>query len=112
MIGGTPVAIETLEYEPETNTYRIAYDAGTTPPSLAVASALDSLSDGGRDDAPLYDAIDPDALDRLLSPSEPPETADRRSVAFSARGFRITVSSRGYLEVRSDRDGDGAEGPE
>ncbi|NUB93271.1 hypothetical protein HTZ84_00605 [Haloterrigena sp. SYSU A558-1] len=111
MTGGTPDAIETLEYEPKTDTYRIAYDAGTTPPSLAVVSALDSLSDGGFD-APLYDVIDPDALDRLLSPSEPAETADRRSISFAARGFRITVSSRGYLEVRSDRDGDGAEGSE
>lgn len=112
MTGGTPAAIETLEYEPKTDTYRIGYDAGTTPPSLAVVSALDSLSDGGFDDVPLYDVIDPDALDRLLSPSESAETADRRSVSFSTRGFRITVSSRGYLEVRSNRDGDGAGEPE
>lgn len=98
-------AVEMLEYNSDTETYRIAYDASTLSPSLAVVAALESLSDEFDHEVPLYDVIDPDALDALLAPSAP----DHRSVRFSYLGFRITVSSQGFLEVRSN-DTEGQEG--
>lgn len=98
--------VEMLEYDSTTETYRIAYDALTTSPSLAVVSALDSLADEYEHETPLYDAIDPDALDRVLTPSVSAGTTDGRSVSFTHLGFRITVSSHGYLEIRSECEGD------
>lgn len=102
-------AVETLAYDPETETYRLAYDTAATPPSLAVAVALESITGEERTD-PLCDAIDPDALDGVLTAPGVDRTGDYRSIEFTASGFRITVSGRGYLEVRPSRDGGRREG--
>lgn len=103
-------AVEMLEYDSETETYRIAFDATTTTPSMAVVSALESLVDGEFEhDTPLYEAIDPESLDRILSSPSSDETAGHRSVRFRYHGFRVTVNSRGYLELHRRCDaGQGA----
>ncbi|WP_049988805.1 HalOD1 output domain-containing protein [Natrinema salifodinae] len=106
------VSVETLSYDPTTETYRMAYNPATTAPSLAVITALESLPDDALDRGEsLYEAIDPDALDRVLTPSELRARPSRRSIEFVHRGVRITVSSRGSLEIRPARDGDRETGP-
>ncbi|MFC4543122.1 HalOD1 output domain-containing protein [Halosolutus amylolyticus] len=102
-----PDSVESLEYDPDAETYRVAYDTATTSASRAVLAALDSIAPerlqrGG----PLYDALDPDALDRILAPPRDDETAAERSVRFTYLGFRITAFSEGYLEIHSIRDGE------
>lgn len=106
---GPTDTVETIAYDPETETHRLAYDTTATPPSLAVAVALESIT-GREHTDPLYDAIDPDALDVVLTAPGGDGTADHRSIGFTASGFRITVSSRGHLEVRPAPDGGRREG--
>lgn len=48
-------------------------------------------------DRPLYEAIDPDALDSLFRPDGTPRTDGR--VRFSYYGYEITVHADGRLEL-------------
>ncbi|WP_265108463.1 HalOD1 output domain-containing protein [Halosolutus halophilus] len=98
--------VESLEYDSDADRYRITYDTATTAPSAAVLSGLEWIAPGRLERGdPLYDAIDPDALDRILASAGEDETAAGRSVRFSYLGFRIAVFGEGYLEVRPARDG-------
>ncbi|MFB6171889.1 MAG: HalOD1 output domain-containing protein [Haloarculaceae archaeon] len=70
------------------------YDWSETPPSYAVVETV-ARADGTDpvDLGPLYEQVDPDALDALL--------ADARGVAvtFPFAGHEVTVGSDGVIEV-------------
>lgn len=73
--------------------------------STAVLQTLDSLPNfqARASDEPLFDAIDPDALDRLFS-----TTADgdrtRGYVCFSVDGYEVRVNATGEIVVRTGSD--------
>ncbi|WP_135819698.1 HalOD1 output domain-containing protein [Halostella litorea] len=79
------------------------------PPSEAVLTAVSTLSgddvipepgDGGtRALPPLYDAVDPDALDSLLDDGSRLTGFDGH-VSFTYHGYEVTVHSHGYLTLR------------
>lgn len=73
-------------------------------PSLAVVETIASREDvdSAELDVPLYEAIDPDALDALLR-----NTADARGggpvrIDFTYCGYRVTVASDGSVQVSAD----------
>lgn len=49
---------------------------------------------------PLYDVVDPDALDRLFSPPESSIRAGTGRVEFAYAGCAVTVHGDGQLEIR------------
>lgn len=62
--------------------------------STAVVDAVCSASgDDVSEMAPLYDTVDPDALDRLLS--DPGDETTPRTIEFSYNGHRVTVEASG-----------------
>lgn len=74
----------------------------STPPDSLSTKVLEavaeregvSLSDLS---SPLYDVVDPDALDSLF-------TADEGYLVFPYCGYRVTVSASGTVEIDDDAD--------
>lgn len=55
---------------------------------------------------PLYETIDPDALDAFLRCSNSPDARPERSVEFSYCTYRVTVDSTGQVQLRPAADSD------
>jgi hypothetical protein len=90
--GDTAAAMETVE------AYRTTQDDGEQQSlSLAVVEALSEAQDVSpvEMEQPLYDVIDPDALDSLFTADD----ADGRLV-FAISGYEVTVSASGDVFVR------------
>lgn len=89
-----------IEYDVETNTYRVEYDPAVVAPSVAVITVLETLVDDEPAAlTPLYEVIDPEGFDRLLSNSR--GQRDRTlSVSFRYQGFRVTAFANGTVEVQ------------
>jgi hypothetical protein len=68
-------------------------DADAHPPSLAVAETLETALDEPVD--PLFDYVDPDALDNLVGRSSTTVT-----VTFDVEGATVTVHGDGRVLVR------------
>jgi hypothetical protein len=96
-----PPAPDTTGYDPRTDTYHAHHDwtdnasVGTT-----IVNAVAALNGVAFDECePVYDVIDPDALQAVLTP-----TADRSArapvqVQFSYQGYTITVDSTGEIVI-------------
>ncbi|GAB3671670.1 HalOD1 output domain-containing protein [Halopiger thermotolerans] len=92
-----------VELEVDRNTYRARYDFETTTPTVAVVTLLELVT--GREPAeldPLYEAVDPEAMDSLIRGARRPD----RTVSFIYRTFAVTVRSDGTVTVRSRSDAD------
>lgn len=97
-------ALESVEYDPEEDKYRVTYDP-ETPPSVAVPSAMQEIT--GKEVwelDPLHAVIDPDALDEVFQP--PRGTVARRNgrVTFAYQNHSVTVFSDRRLVVESSDD--------
>lgn len=53
---------------------------------------------------PLYETIDPDALDAFLRCSDSTDVHPERSVEFSYCGYRVTVASTGQIEFQRESE--------
>lgn len=74
---------------------RTQYDWSATTPSTAIAEVLGVASDREPTEIePLYDVLDPDALDTLLA-----DGSAETTVKFEAGGFHVTVTGDGVVIV-------------
>ncbi len=55
---------------------------------------------------PLYETIDPDALDAFLQGSNSTDARPERSVEFSYCTYRVTVDATGRVQLHSTADAD------
>lgn len=81
------------------------FDWSETVPSTAVVEVVASASN--RDPMsiePLYDAIDPDALDTIVADAETRADGDV-TVEFTFDGYEVTVSTDGSVLVRPAQRG-------
>lgn len=80
---------------------------GRTKPSLEVLMKLAAYEEVEPTalEPPLYDVIDPEALDSLLTSSIRDRAQSTQHVVFNYRGKRIRVESDGTVDI-SDRDED------
>ena len=73
-----------------------------TCPSTTVLTALEVVGRaGGPALPPLYDAIDPDALDALFAPQPDGSPRPIGQVCFQIAGYEVTVWSDGAIRLRS-----------
>ncbi|VTT88150.1 hypothetical protein DM2_1484 [Halorubrum sp. DM2] len=88
---------------------RTQYDWSVTSPSDAVVDAVSDAVDGGPTSfGPLYDRIDPDALNALFRSDAGDRTADGIRVSFSLAGRVVVVHGTGAVVVRT-ASGDGGD---
>ncbi|RQG89635.1 hypothetical protein EA473_21720 [Natrarchaeobius chitinivorans] len=79
--------------------YRLEYDSSADRPSLAVVAAVADISQTDPVElAPLHSAVDTDALENLVQPSNG-SSRNKRRVSFQFAGYKISVSSEGIVEV-------------
>ena len=99
----TPVEpdLPNLQYESETDSFLYTGDSRRWSMSEAVVSSVSFVTDRDPLDLPpLYSAIDPDALDALLSPIGH-QTPDRSlTVSFEYAGCWIVIQDQSRLRVR------------
>lgn len=93
---------DAIEYDPQTNTHRIWLDWSRTEPvsTLVVAAVAKAAGVDTTDLEPLYDAVDPEALDELFKPTG---STGRmiNSLSFPYSGHLVTVHGDGKVAVRS-----------
>jgi hypothetical protein len=87
---------------PDDDTVRVRYNWSSTTPSAAVVETIAvALDKDPVEMNPLYDYIDPDALDELVEASSSDPTGRDTSVSFVVDGNRVTVSGSGEVAVRT-----------
>lgn len=97
-----------VSYDPDSETYRGTFDSATVAPTVAVVEAMAAVQGTDPTDLrPIYDAIDPQGLDRICTESVPPEREGHRVVEFTYDGHRVTVESVGVIEIRPPADDEG-----
>ena len=91
-----------ISYDAETDTYRATFDSKAIDPSVAVVTMLSKVREKPSAElTPLFSAIDPEALDKLLtSPSVGHQTGDREA-GFTIDQYEVTVRSCGIVKVGS-----------
>lgn len=101
------VGLDSFDQETD-GQYRAAFDVPTVPPSLALASAIAGAMDADPTDIdPLYESLDPDALNALVG--EPRPTGDPIEITLYVENFEVTISNTGSisLEPQTADGGDG-----
>lgn len=79
-------------YEPDTGSYRARFDGDAPSPSAAVLDVLAAVEATDPVELPpLFQAVDPEALDALVSSAEPAD--DPLSVSFAYEGNDVTVTT-------------------
>ena len=85
---------------------RVQYEWASTPPSIAVietvAVALDRETTAL---GPLYESVDPDALETLLQSNGSSATPSDVTVTFTVADRQVTVHDSGEVVVRADSSG-------
>lgn len=73
-------------------------------PSLAVVETIASREgvDSAELDVPLYEAVDPDALDALFRKAPAARSGGPVRIEFTYCGYRVTVGSDGSVQVSAD----------
>lgn len=82
---------------------RAEFDWSVVPPSTAVVETVAIAAD--REPTalePLYDTVDPDALDTLFSSMGTKTTDGDATVRFALDGYEVTVERHGTVVVRPD----------
>ena len=98
-----------VEFEPETGAYLATFDSAAVEPSTAVVETMaDVLGRDPTDLAPLFEVVDPQALDRLCARRVPHREGDR-TVAFTYLDHEVTVKSLGTIRVRPLEEADGGD---
>lgn len=101
---GTPSRMGTeAAYQATPRSYYAFHDPMRTAPELST-TLVHALSDAtGVDvrqcESSLYEAVDPEALDRLFRPVGDGSTRDSGHVAFLVSGYRVTVYHMGHIVI-------------
>lgn len=86
----------------QSNTYYARHDpTGSADLTTTIVHALADVMGGDvtGTEFSLYDSVDPDALNRLFAPKADGSVRPPGHVAFSVRGYRVTVYSSGEIAI-------------
>ena len=87
---------------PDDRVVRAEYDWSTTPPSTAVIETVAVATNRESTDiGPLYEHVDPDALDSFIFPDGAAKDHDSRLVSFEFGGKHVTVRATGEVTIQS-----------
>lgn len=93
----------TLQVNPKTGTYRTVYDWEENESlSTRLLVAIEAITDVSPNELPpLYDYVDPDALDRLFEPrAETARTRAAGNITIPYAGFLVTIHADGVITIR------------
>ncbi|WP_227132018.1 HalOD1 output domain-containing protein [Halorubellus salinus] len=99
------VALDDLTYHEHDGTYHGHLNPGCRSTSVAVTEIVSAVTNTTQTDlTPLFDAVDPDALDALCAPRDRQRT--RPVVRFEYEGFEVTVRDCDCIVLRRGIDHD------
>lgn len=79
---------------------RAVHDWAHISPSTVLIETIADVTDRTPTEMePLYDSVDPDALDALLKNDGTAHLAQALSISFTFEGFHVTLRSDGHLEL-------------
>lgn len=91
---------EEVEYDADTDTYRATYANGSDPASLVVVETVAAITDRDAHDLrPLYEVVDPAALDDAFRPTADGRFRPDGRISFTYEGFDVTVRSYGVIAI-------------
>lgn len=94
------MATEDIEFNEDQDIYRAQFDYHARPPSIAVIETLETALEADTHELPpLYEVIDPDALDKVFDQTQTGQLRNDASVQFTFEGHPINVHSYGVVEV-------------
>lgn len=85
----------------ESDIVHAEFDWSTTPPSTAVIETVAAATD--REPTaigPLFESVDPDALDAFVDPSNASTNDANRLTSFEFAGKHVTVRASGHVAVQ------------
>lgn len=105
-----PDVADGVSYDPETDMYRATFNTTASKPSVAVVKALANVcGEHPAELAPLYESIDPNALDQfLMTPAGGQHDGDRKA-AFTFQNHSVTLLSCGLIKVQPETTADSIE---
>lgn len=88
-------------HESQPNTVQLDWRESDQPPTACVTEAIAAVTgDSGTEQRPLYESVDPDALDRILDAAvDSPNRRSTLSVSFRHHGCEVVVTADGGLSV-------------
>lgn len=80
-----------------------AFDWSTIDPSTAIVQTV-AIAENKQPEAltPLAEAIDPDAINRIIGDNMPNEASDEKTLSFMYLDYEITIRSSGRIKVTSN----------
>lgn len=96
--GETPSGPDSITYLPDEGVYRASFDGSATDPSIAVVDVLSAVR-GSESLEPLYESIDPDALDQFFEGCSAAARTTDFSIRFTHGGYEVTIRSEETIEV-------------
>lgn len=101
-------ATASITFEPATNTYRISHDwEGDERVVATIVRAVAIVTNTPPADFdPLFETIDPDALERLFDGPSGDPARDTSWMSFRFSDCAVQVSATGTIEITPDEDAD------
>ena len=91
-----------VEFDPQSETYRLQFDMDSQLPSEAVISVVAHASgDDPLNMPPIFRVVDPDALDSIFPTTDTGARRPGTAVTFRYLDFEVTVHSQGAVDLRS-----------
>lgn len=92
---------DVLEYNPESETYRVSFESATESVCTAVISTVAAVSETRPMELPpLYSVIDPDALEALVESTVAGPSNGDVQVSFIFNNCKVTVHTYGIIAVQ------------
>lgn len=94
-------ATHDADSEPTIHTTRVDWNSAQTPSSAVVDLVADAENVRPIDLAPLHGTVDPDALDRLFTPT--PAGYERKDgyIVFVFEGYHVTIHGDGEITAKT-----------
>jgi len=92
---------EDLDYDPESETYRVSFERETESVAMAVVWAVGVVSETEPTELPpLYSVCDPEKLEKVIQPPiDEPSNGDI-CITFVYVGHTVTVHNHGFVGVK------------
>lgn len=102
-----------ITFDAETDTYRLHYDRRSDESvTTAVTRAIAAVTNTPPTDLdPLFETIDPDALNQLYAPTHGGSSRDDGWVSFHLNNCVVIVDATGEIEITPDEDDNPITGP-
>lgn len=95
-----------LTFDPETSTYRLHHDwrDDESIPTAVIMGVAAITNTPPTDLDPMFETLDPDALDQLFHPSARGSSRDAGWVSFHLNGCAVRIYATEEIEITPDED--------